>query len=86
MSFGKIMLQGQKGKIMRFKELIAAMLVKGINEVEFKRVPDGTQIHMKAGDQEETKVVADDILFSLSIDVADIFVNDMVKALDNYAK
>lgn len=68
---------------MRFKELIAAMLVKGINEVEFKRVPDGTQIHMKAGDQEETKVVADDILFSLSIDVADIFVNDMVKALDN---
>lgn len=68
---------------MRFKELIAAMLVKGINEVEFKRVPDGTQIHMKAGDQEETKVVADDILFSLSIDVADIFVNDMVKAIDN---
>lgn len=70
---------------MRFKELIAAMLVKGIDEVEFKRVPDGTQIHMTAGEQSETKVVADDILFSLSIDVADIFVNDMVKALDRYA-
>lgn len=71
---------------MRFKELIAAMLVKGINEVEFKRVPEGTQIHMTAGDHEETKVVADDILFSLSIDVADIFVNDMVKAIDNYGE
>ena len=71
---------------MRFKELIAAMLVKGINEVEFKRVPEGTQIHMTAGKYEETKVVADDILFSLSIDVADIFVNDMVKAMDNYGE
>lgn len=71
---------------MRFKELIAAMLVKGINEVEFKRVPEGTQIHMKAGDKEERKIVADDILFSLSIDVADIFVNDMVKAIDNYGE
>lgn len=70
---------------MRFKELIAAMLVKGIDHVEFTRVPDGTQIHMTAGEQAETKVVADDILFSLSIDVADIFVNDMVKALDKYA-
>ncbi len=71
---------------MRFKELFAAMLIKGIDEVDFKRVSDGTQISMKAGDQEETKVVADDILYSLSIDVADIFVNDMVKALDKYAE
>ena len=68
---------------MRFKELIAAMLVKGINEVEFKRVPDGTQIHMTTGDQEETKAVADDILFSVQIDVDDICVNEMVKAIDN---
>ena len=68
---------------MTFKQLVATLAIYDFDELAFRRQPSATQIYMKKGEQELTRTVPDNVVYTLNMDVVDWFITDMVKEVAN---
>lgn len=65
------------------KQIIATVAINGFDELKLIRKDEATMLHLRKGDKCKDKLLPDNILYSLDMDVFEYYLRDMVKGFDN---